>query len=118
MLWPFGPYPVGLHSLKTSNLVSHCHIRGVLFLNFLDQMSVAKVMRSSTLALFTLLAAARARESVDVSIHWTVLSNFYFLVHPQIMHCLKDITHVRTFMHVTQTVLKYDIDWNINLFYI
>ena len=61
--------------MPTSNLVSHGHIRGVRFLNFLDQMSVAKVMRSSTLALLMLLAAAGARvgrsAKITVSIHWT-----------------------------------------------
>ena len=71
---------------------------GVRFLNFLDQMSVAKVMRSSTLALLTLLAAARARKSAEVSIHWTVPSNFCFLAHPQKMHCLKDITRVHIYV--------------------
>ena len=58
-------------------------------------MSVAKVMRSSTLALFTLLAAARVRvgrsAKITVSVHWTLLTNFYILAHPQIIHCLEDI---------------------------
>ena len=85
VLGPSGPYPVGLGSMKTINSVSHGHIGGVRFLNFLDQMSVAKVMRSSTLALLTLLAAARPRKS---SINLTVLNNFHFLAHPQIMHSL------------------------------
>merc|ERR1712059_83057 len=76
-------------------------LREVRFLNFFDRMSVAKVMRSSTLALLILLAAARACETAEVRIHWTVPSIFHFLAHPQIMHCVKDITRKRTFTRVT-----------------
>ena len=86
---------------------------GVCFLNFFDQMSVAKVMRSSALALLTLLAAARARvgrnAKITVSIHWTVPSNFHFLAYPQKMHCFKDITRARRFtrfVHASEHVGK------------
>ena len=35
------------------------------------------------------------RAKIVVSIHWTLLSSFYFLHHPQIMLCLKAITKYR-----------------------
>ena len=35
---------------------------------------------------------------IVVSIHWTLLSNFHFLHHPQILHCLKAIEKYRN-MH-------------------
>ena len=63
-------------------------------------------MRSSTLALCTLLAGARTGVGrcvkITVSKHWSLLTNFNFLAHPQIMHCLKDITHAHTFTHVVR----------------
>ena len=85
----------GLYThLETTNVRGSAKdLPRTLVVGFLDQMSVAKVMRSSTLALFTILAAARFGRSI----HWTHPSNFDFLVHPQIMHCLKDITHTHVY---------------------
>ncbi len=39
-----------------------------------------------------------------VSSHWTLLSNFYFLHHPQIPHSLKDIVAC-TFLHAVHACL-------------
>ena len=57
--WAWGPHSRAIYFAMVI-------LGGVRFLNFLDQMSVAKVMRSSTLALFTLLAAARMHKSAEV----------------------------------------------------
>ena len=45
------------------------------------------------------------REKISVSIHLTFLSNFHFLHHLQILHCLKAITKYRN-MHVCLCALR------------
>ena len=35
------------------------------------------------------------RAKIFLSIHWTLMSKFYFLHHPRIQHCLKAITKYR-----------------------
>ena len=114
MLGPSGPYPVGLGPMKTSNLVSHGHIRGGPFFEFFwsDVCSQSYEVKHAS-SPHTFGRCARARDSrsakITVSIHWTVPSNFHFLAHPQKMHGLKDITRARTFtrfVHASEHVRK------------
>ena len=48
-----------------------------------------EVKRASSLHAFGGCARVRVGRSVKITvcIHWTLLTNFNFLAHPQIMHC-------------------------------
>ena len=90
------------------SFISLAILEGVRFLNFSDYMYEAWDIRLSTLAPFTFLPAVcvemqgcRSAEMV-VSIHWTLIRNFYFIHKPLILHFLKAITKYRLQGTVTQ----------------
>ena len=54
-----------------------------------------EVKHASSLYVYGCCAHAHVHRSLKiiVSIHWTLQSNFHFLPHPQILHCLKSIAN-------------------------
>ena len=75
VLGPSGPYSVG--QWKPAIWFPMVKLGGSVFKNF--EIRRLQVGRSA---------------KITVSIHWTLLSNFHFLAHFQIMHCYKYILHI------------------------
>ena len=63
---PSGHYPVGLGRMKTSNIVSHGHIKGGLFFFFFRSDVCSQSYEVKHASSFTLLAAARTCMAAEV----------------------------------------------------